>query len=226
VGAGAGSSVVVVVVGHWGRSSSSWGPGGRFLLGGSSLSPVLPTLRAGAHSGGNGWWVGVVGSVVVGGISARQCDVAGLRGWWGAYLAGIPLHGPPGASLFLLAVRWSSPRHPPCEQRLAAVGGRWACAGCVGCRFRACGAGSILENELKQLVSIIKHETKRKKTYSGPNDDLVVWAARVRNGSLTAVAPLDGTGLGVGTVVVVVAEWWLRWEEGRWRRRRRRWWWW
>jgi hypothetical protein len=26
---------------------------------------ILPTLRAGAHSGGNGWWVGVVVSVVV-----------------------------------------------------------------------------------------------------------------------------------------------------------------
>ena len=49
-------------------------------------------------------------------------DVVGIQ-WWGcAYLVGILLHGPPGTSLFLLAVCSSSLHHPPCKQRLAAVG--------------------------------------------------------------------------------------------------------
>jgi len=51
-----------------------------------------------------------------------------------------------------LAVHWSLPHHPPCKERLGVVGAGWACTGCMGCQFRAFGAGVILENEFKQLV--------------------------------------------------------------------------
>jgi len=49
-------------------------------------------------------------------------DVVGIQQRGCAYLVGILLHGPPGASLFLLAICSLSLHHPPCKQRLTVVG--------------------------------------------------------------------------------------------------------
>jgi len=70
-------------------------------------------------------------------------------GLGGAYLVGIPLHGPPCTLLSI----GHYPHHPPCKERLGVGGCRVGMHRLHGVPvFGAFGAGVILENEFKQLV--------------------------------------------------------------------------
>jgi hypothetical protein len=152
----------------------------------------------------------------------------------GTYLAGTPLHGPPGTSLSpCCLVVITTVIHPASRGSQ-----RWCRVVGVVCRpfhSRLAAVSLIFSLKIKvDLISIIHHERKKKKTYYGPNDanrrlgrvvrELArLWKRAVLLGFVCVVVAvgvgLDGVGVVVkasGTLLGAVDDVW-RWlgSEGR-----------
>ena len=83
---------------------------------------------------------------------------------WEYVLCSTPLHGPPSTSLFPCCLVVITPVIHPGSRGSQ----RWGSS--VGC-FAAVSLVFSLKIKVKDLISIIQHERKKKKTYYGPNDN-------------------------------------------------------